>query len=125
MGKRASTPAISAVPKLGEILLRHTSLQQAQLDEALKIQEKEGGFLGEILVRKNMIQPFEIMKALCLQIGIPFVDDLKPNDIDPKLVDFIPINYAKAKELIPYAREGVGEGETLLVAMTDPFDQNV
>jgi general secretion pathway protein E len=128
MGKRSSLPTITAVPKLGELLLRHTSLQQAQLDEALQIQEQEGGFLGEILVRKNMIQPFEIMKALCLQIGIPFVDDLKPNDIDPKLVDNIPINYSKAKELIPFGKEASPTGdpaaETLLVAMTDPFNQN-
>ena len=32
-----------ASPKLGQILLKHTSLTDDQLKEALKIQETEGG----------------------------------------------------------------------------------
>jgi hypothetical protein len=42
-------------PKLGEILMKHTALSQAQLDDALKIQQKEGGMLGEVLVRRNLM----------------------------------------------------------------------
>src|SRR5437660_1615884 len=68
--------------RLGEILLKHTSLTAAQLEEALKIQAQEGGLLGDVLIRKNMILPHEIMRALCLQIGIPFLDDIKSNEID-------------------------------------------
>jgi general secretion pathway protein E len=109
-------------PKLGELLLKHTSLAPEQLQEALQIQEQEGGMLGEILIRKNMVTPHEIMRALCLQIGIPFLDELKPNDIDPVLVTSIPINYAKSKELIPIGREDGPRGETLLVAVSDPFN---
>jgi len=30
-------------PRLGEILLKHTSLTQEQLQKALEIQEREGG----------------------------------------------------------------------------------
>src|ERR1700746_588010 len=95
---------LNSSPKLGELLLQHTSLQPEQLDEALKIQKKEGGLLGEILVRKNMILPHEIMRALCQQIGLPFIEDLKPNEIDPKLLGDIPINYAKTKEILPIGR---------------------
>ena len=28
--------------------------------------------------------PHEIMRSLCIQLGIPFVEDLKPTEIDPK-----------------------------------------
>ena len=101
---------IAASPKLGEILLKHTSLTQQQLDEALTIQSQEGGLLGEILVRKNMILPHEMMRALCMQIGLPFIEDLKPNEIDPKLLGDIPINYAKTKEVIPVAKEKNANG---------------
>ena len=52
-----------------------------------------------------MILPHEIMRALCQQIGLHLVDDLKPNDMDPKLVSDIPINYAKTKEVLPIAKE--------------------
>src|SRR4051812_32342606 len=88
-------------PLIGDLLLQHTSLKPEQLEEAIRIQKAEGGLLGEILVRKNMVAPHEIMRALCFQIGIPFVDELKPTEIDPLLVSTIPINYAKVKEIIP------------------------
>jgi general secretion pathway protein E len=110
--------------KLGEILLKYTSLTQAQLDEALEIQGQEGGMLGEVLVRKSMILPHEIMRALCLQIGITFMEDLKPNDIDPLLIAELPINYAKNKEVLPIGKETSEKGEVLLVAMSDPFNES-
>ena len=120
-----ATERLHASPKLGEILLKHTSLQTEQLNEALKIQKKEGGLLGEILIRKNMILPHEIMRALCEQIGLPFVDDLKATDIDPKLVTNIPINYAKSKEVLPIGKEQTAKGEVLIVAVSDPFNEAV
>ncbi len=115
----------SPAPRLGQILLKHTSLQDAQLEEALRIQEKEGGLLGDILIRRNMIMPHEIMRALCIQLGIPFIEDLKPGDIDPKLVSGIPINYCKAKEVIPIAKEMTSSGEQLVVCVADPFNESV
>jgi len=114
---------VKSAPMLGELLLKHTSLKQEQLDEALKIQEREGGLLGEILIRKQILQPHEIMKALCQQIGIPFIDDLKSNDIDPNLIGRIPINYAKTKEVLPIGKDTSSKGEVLIVAMSDPFNQ--
>ncbi|MGZ3686748.1 MAG: type II secretion system ATPase GspE [Bdellovibrionota bacterium] len=118
-------PSLRHTPKLGEILLKHTSLREDQLDEALRIQEKEGGLLGEVLVRKNMILPHEIMKALCLQLGLQFVEDLKPNEIDPKLVADIPINYAKSKEVLPLRKETNAQGELMVVAVADPFNETI
>jgi general secretion pathway protein E len=122
------SPALR-VPKetqrLGQILLKHTSLKQEQLDEALQIQGEEGGLLGQILVRKNFIQPHEIMRALCVQLGLQFLDDLKPAEIDAKLIANIPINYAKTKEAIPILKEQTPKGEGLVVAVADPFDESV
>ncbi len=112
-------------PRIGEILLKHTSLTEAQLEEALTVQAKEGGLLGEILVRRNIILPHEIMRALCMQLGLHFVEDLKANDIDPKLVTGIPINWAKTKEVIPIALESGPRGETLVVAVTDPVNESI
>ena len=114
-----------AAPRIGDILLKHTSLTQVQLDEALVIQKKEGGLLGEILVKRNMILAHEIMRALCMQIGLKFMDDLKPNDIDPKLVAEIPINYAKTKEVLPIGKETTSRGEVIVVAVADPFNEAV
>lgn len=120
---QALNPATN--PKLGEILLKHTSLTADQLNEALKLQEKEGGLLGEILIRRNMVLPHELMRALCVQIGMPFVEDLKAQEIDPALVTDIPINYAKTKEALPLAIEKTSRGEVLLVAVSDPFNESI
>jgi general secretion pathway protein E len=111
--------------RLGEILLKHTSLKQEQLDIALKEQREEGGLLGEILLKKNLILPHEIMKAMCIQLGMQFVEDLKPNDIDPALVVDLPINYAKTKEVIPLYKAQDAIGEVMTIAVSDPFNPTI
>ncbi len=118
----AHAKAHPETPLLGDILLKHTTLKPEDLQIALAIQQQEGGLLGEILVRKQMIPSHEVMKALCFQIGIPYLDDLNANEIDPNLVTTIPINYAKSKEIIPIAKEQGPKGEILIVAAADPFN---
>jgi general secretion pathway protein E len=120
-----ATTTAHAEPKIGDILLKHTSLTSDQLHDAIETQRREGGLLGEILVKKNLILPHELMRALCIQIGIPFIEDLKANDIDPTLVNDIPINYAKNKECLPLAREMGSHGEELIVCLADPFNTAV
>jgi len=110
---------------LGEILIEHTSLTQEQLDNALEIQKEEGGLLGEILIHKKIILPHEIMRALCFQLKIPFFDDLKATEIDPELIADISINYAKSKEIIPIERKTGVDTDILVVAVTDPFDEQL
>ncbi len=114
-----------APERLGEILLKHTSLKSEQLENALADQRENGGLLGEILLRNNYILPHEIMKALCIQLGMQFVDDLKPNDIDPNLVSTLPINYAKTKEVIPLFQSEDSIGKILTIAVSDPFNSTI
>lgn len=106
--------------KIGELLLEHTSLTNDQLEEALNIQKSEQMLLGEILLQKNYIHPHDIIKVICHQINIPYLSELKVDDIDPNLVRDISINYAKHHEVLP-----ILESEySLTVAMSDPFDFN-
>ncbi len=111
--------------RLGEILLKHTSLKPEQLEIALQEQRDRGGLLGEILLKNNFILPHEIMKALCIQLGMNFVDDLKANDIDPNLVTSLPINYAKTKEVIPLYKTVDAMGEIMTIAVSDPFNPTI
>ncbi len=111
--------------KLGDLLLKHTPLKQEQLDEALGIQKQEGGLLGEILLRRSLISQMDLTRVLCAQIGIPFLEDLKANEIPPDLVDQIPINYAKTKEIIPLSKESGPKGDVLTVVVSNPFDPSL
>lgn len=104
--------------KIGELLLEHTNLTEGQLSEALQIQEDSGRLIGEILLSKSYITPHDIVKVLCHQFEIPFMADLKIDEIDPNITHLVPINYAKQNELIPLLETDV----SLTVAMTDPFN---
>jgi general secretion pathway protein E len=104
--------------KIGQLLLKHTSLTADQLEEALEIQQESGMLLGEILLRKNYIHPHDIIKVICHQVDIPYVTDLKLDEIDSNLTLNISINYAKTHEVLPILETDTSI--TLLV--TDPFN---
>jgi general secretion pathway protein E len=104
--------------KIGQLLLKHTTLTDDQLEEALDIQRESGMLLGEILLKKNYIHPHDIIKVICHQVDIPYITDLKIDEIDPNLTANININYAKQHELIPILETEYSV--TLLI--TDPFN---
>lgn len=104
--------------RLGEILLKYTTLTEEQLAEALAIKEKDGGRLGDILLQRKFVLPHEMMRALCVQMDLKYIDDLKPTEIDPLLVAEIPINYAKTRGVIPIHRDE----NHVTVAIGDPFN---
>lgn len=106
--------------KIGELLLKETSLTQDQLNEALDLQRDTGTMLGEILVKKNYIHPHDIVKVICHQLNVPYSNDLKVDEIDANILKDIPINYAKAQEALP-----ILETDTAItVATSDPFNFN-
>lgn len=107
--------------RIGDLLLEHTSLTEAQLQEALNLQKEEHKLLGDILLEKNYIHPHDITKVLCHQIDIPYLSELKVEEIDPNIVKDISINYAKHHEMLP-----ILESEySVTVAISDPFNFNV
>jgi general secretion pathway protein E len=125
MTQQAQAQTQQNFPKLGQLLLKLTSLSESQLSEALEIARSEGRMLGEVLVEKKFVLPHELMRALCYQLNIPFMEDLKANEIDPKLVDRIPINYAKSNDVLPLYLRPSDIGDILVIAMSDPFRETV
>jgi general secretion pathway protein E len=107
--------------KVGELLIRHTSLTRAQLEEALEEQRVEGGLIGHILVKKNFINHHDLIKVVCLQIGIPYQADIKVEEIDANVVKDLSINYAKNHEILPCMETDF----CVTVLMSDPFKFNV
>jgi general secretion pathway protein E len=104
--------------KIGQLLLKHTSLTDSQLEEALEIQHESGMLLGEILLKKNYIHPHDIIKVICHQVDIPYISEIKIEEIDPNLTLNISINYAKNHEVLPLLE--TENSITLLI--TDPFN---
>jgi general secretion pathway protein E len=107
--------------KIGELLMQHTSLTEVQLKEALELQRESGLLLGEILLKKNYVNPHDVVKVICHQINIPYINEIKVDEIDPVLIDQIPINYAKLHEVLPLFATDI----SITVALTDPFKFDV
>lgn len=99
-------------------MLKHTTLTKEQLEESVLQQSEEGGRLGDILLKKKYVMPHEIMRALCAQIDLPYVEDLRPNEIDPKVIAKLPINYARTREVLPTEMTE----SSMTVAVSDPFN---
>ncbi len=53
--------------KIGQYLVKGGALEQWQLDLALQQQEKEGGLLGEILIKLGYLEDRELIQALTRQ----------------------------------------------------------
>ena len=107
--------------KIGELLVKHTSLTRHQLEEALEQQKAEGGLLGDILLKRNLINSQDLLKIVCLQIGIPYQVDIKIDEIDANLVKDLSINYAKHHEVLPCMETDF----SVTVLMSNPFNFNV
>jgi len=104
--------------KIGELLLKHSTLTKEQLEEALEMQQESGMLLGEILIKKNFILPHDITKVICHQVDIPFVQEIRIDEIDPNLTLNISINYAKSQEVLPLLETDF----SVTLLMADPFN---
>jgi len=100
---------------LGRILLDAGVINSEQLDEALNLQRKEGGVLGQILVTLGHCRGEQIAHALAVQAGMQVVD-LGKMDIPPEVIARIPANVAKIYRVVPIEFEA----GILTVAMADP-----
>ena len=121
-----STRAPVSERLIGQILLASTDLSDVQLDAALRMQEEEGGRLGEILVRARAITDEQVLRALGTQLDLPVRSELKPEECDAELAALVPINFAKQHRLMPIRRVaeagGGHAGGRVEVAVADPLD---
>ena len=102
---------------IGELLVERKIVTPEQVTEALSIQEKKGGLLGQILVGLGYATEEAIAQAVASQYGFPYLP-LKRYTIDADLLRLIPENVARQYCLIPVDRIG----DTVTVAMADPLN---
>ncbi|HCU24095.1 MAG TPA: type II secretion system protein GspE [Deltaproteobacteria bacterium] len=103
---------------LGNILLDNTSLTEAQLEEGLLVQREKGIKLGEALIQLRFLRSEDILKAVSIQLGIPYLNKINPDEIPTETVGAVPINFAKKNELIPLGRNH----DFVEVAIADPVN---
>jgi general secretion pathway protein E len=103
---------------LGQILVESNALSEEALHSALQQQEETKGKIGEILVENELISEEDMLRALAYQLDLPYYARLPVNDIDPSLVDSIPIQFCRDNKILPVARDDFN----VTVAVADPLN---
>ena len=106
------------VSKLGEMLVKAQLITDAQLEEVMKIQRREGGKLGSIVVRAGFCSDQDIVSFLGMQYGVPAADLEQWPPIDASVIALIPKDLAQRHKVLPLQRTG----NVLTLAMSDPTD---
>jgi general secretion pathway protein E len=105
---------------LGEILVELSHLAPERLEEALSAQhgEQAGVRLGEILVRMKAVSEEDVLRALAVQLDLPFLPRIEPDTIPAELAAKVPIHFAKQARVLPLGTSG----DAVRVAVADPLD---
>ncbi len=101
---------------LGEILIQRKKITREQLDAALQAQKTKGGFIGEVLVGMGLLDERDIVVALVIQCGMPYIA-VNKYTIDPAIVRLIPKEVAQKEKVIALDRIG----DILSVVMMNPL----
>ena len=103
--------------RIGDLFVEHGMITDQQLAEALDVQRRTGGRLGEILIELEMITSVDAAEILAERLGMPFVNlDVTP--VDEIVAQRIPEEIARRYHAIPIEeQDGV-----LRVALADPTD---
>lgn len=103
--------------RIGILLIENAGLKESDLENVLRAQKESGKKLGEILIEQKLIRPEDISKALAVQLGLPFVEDLKPQEIDAPIVGKLSIQYCRENKILPIYETA----DFVRVAVADPF----
>jgi len=114
-------PAYLCGRRIGEILRVTSGLTEEKLAEALAVQAEKGGRLGDVLVGLKAVPEEDVAKALGLQLDLPYLSRIFPEDVDAELVKRVPINFAKQARILPLHQEEGG----VALAVADPLDTAV
>lgn len=104
-------------PYLGELLLRRQLITREQLDRALRVQAGGLRRLGYLLVRMKFIGEVQLLEALSQQLGIPI--ERPGQACAPAVRRVLPRHLCHRYAVVPLALE---ENNVLRLAMADPLD---
>jgi general secretion pathway protein E len=95
--------------ELGEILLRTTRLESAQLERARERQYESRERLADVLIEEGMLNADEVMGGVAEQLGLPIRSAISPEEVDENLLKRVPITFAKQHRILPLHMTDTGE----------------
>jgi hypothetical protein len=104
--------------KVGNMLVKHHVITEAQLEEALRNQVIFGGKIGTNLIELGYITADKLAEFLSKNKGVPAVTMKHLDAIPPEVIAILPTEVVKKHQVIPISLEK----KRLTVAMVDPAD---
>jgi MSHA biogenesis protein MshE len=101
--------------RLGDLLVAHKVISEAQLEQALLDQKKSGQKLGRVLINGGYLSEDQMLEALSEQLKIPFVD-LLHYKFNPDVIKLIPEIQSRRFRAVALSTDDKG----ILVGMADP-----
>ncbi|MDJ0911360.1 MAG: ATPase, T2SS/T4P/T4SS family [Woeseiaceae bacterium] len=89
--------------RLGDILIARGLLTQPQIDEAIKLQDRLGKRMGQIVIDKGWVDEADVLRCLSEQLDVPFVR-LRPGMFDPATAALLDRSVAKRLCVLPLFR---------------------
>lgn len=104
----------------GEVLVEDGTITRAQLEQVLREQKIRGGAVGQLLIKKGVLDEDQLAQALSQQLDIPYMIP-QPKLVDMNLFGRLPERFIKLHSVIPvFETEGV-----VTVLAADPTDLRV
>ncbi|MBT8099824.1 MAG: STAS domain-containing protein, partial [Gammaproteobacteria bacterium] len=89
--------------RLGDILVARNLISEARIADALKLQDRLGKRMGQIIIDKGWVAEMDVLRALGEQLGVPFVR-LRPGLFDPATAALLDRSIARRLCALPLFR---------------------
>ena len=103
--------------RIEEILISRGRLTQEQLQAALRLENKDHGRLGEVLLSQNLVSGEDLAQAVAEATGFEYVS-LSEDSVDPAAIPLLDEKVLRTHVALPLKVE---DGR-LVLAMSDPTD---
>ncbi len=107
----------AAKKSLGEMLVEENLITPAQLENALALQQQQGGKLSDILLKQGLVKAEQLAIVFSIQLNLPLID-LKRHAVQPRALRLIPEEMARKHAFIPLDIVN----DSLMIVMADPED---
>jgi general secretion pathway protein E len=103
---------------IGEILVRRGLIPAERMEEAMRLADERGAELTDVLTATHVLDEVAVARALAEEAGMPFLTELKVDQVPIDLIERTPINFARQHGVLPIGRDG----EKVIVAVAHPLD---
>jgi len=103
--------------RLGEILIEDGVLTPQSLEEGLNYQKKEGGLIGQILIRLGYVSEAQVIAAVSKQLKIPYIP-LSCYSLNNDTAIQFGEDFCRGYLLLPFDQDD----KNIFLAMGDPLN---